>query len=176
MGLAGDAPEGESRSRKIGEFAGGAIPSLATGLAPEVGLPLKAAIGAGTGFAQHAPTWGQKFENAGIGGLSALAGGGAAKYLSNPGVRSSLDRLAEMGAGAILGHGSGIPFGTLGGLWAGRSVGNTAQGLAYGHGPSDLLRLILNNPGLASYLGIKASPYAEKAGEFVGQQLGKPSQ
>jgi hypothetical protein len=45
-----------------------------------------------------------------------------------------------------------------------------------GRGLGDLVAAIGRNPGLAAYLGIKASPYAQQAGQWAGEQLGKPSQ
>lgn len=174
MGLAGDAPpENASGWRTAGENIGGVGTSAAAGMIPG-GLAVKGLVGAGVGAMQPADSWTGRAENAAIGGGSALTGGVIGKMPQS--VKTALDHLAEMGLGGMIGHSYLGPWGSLGGMYAGHNIGSQIGRMTGGRGLADLVAAVARNPGLASYLGIKASPYAEKAGEYVGQQLGKPSQ
>jgi hypothetical protein len=175
MGLVGEAPPADASGwRKTGETIGGVGTSTAAGFIPG-GMVVKGLVGTGVGAMQPADSWTDRAENAAIGGASGLTGGLISKMPQ--GAKTALDRLAEMGVGATLGRHVGLgEWGPFAGLYAGRMIGREVERLFGGRGLGDLVAAIGKNPGLAAYLGIKASPYAEKAGEYVGQQLGKPSQ
>jgi hypothetical protein len=136
-------------------------------------MVVKGLVGTGVGAMQPAGSMTERMENAAIGGGSALTGGLIGKMPQ--GAKTALDRLAEMGIGYATGRHLG-EWGPYAGMFAGRVVGREAERLFGGRGLADLVAAIGRNPGLAAYLGIKASPYAEQAGQYVGQQLGKPSQ
>lgn len=175
LGLAQGAPEGSSGWRETGETIGEMAPGVAAGFIPGAGL-VRGGIGASTGLLQPAKDWKERLENAGIGAASAELGGLPSKLPSY--AKSALDHLAERGIGAMLGHGLGLGnWGAMGGQWVGRSVGQEIEkGFGNRGGLFSLMSYIASNPGLAAYLGIKASPYVEQAGQFVGEELGKPSQ
>lgn len=167
-------PEGASGWRQTGEAIGGMIPPAVIGIAAPEALAGKVLFGAGTGALQPAKDWKERLENTAIGGGTALGGGGIGNYLARH--RSALNQLANEAIGSIAGASHLGPWGGLGGLYAGRNVGHLLQNLTGGRGLADLLASAARNPGLAAYLGIKASPYASEAGQFVGQELGKPSE
>lgn len=170
LGYGGPEPDQETGWRATGEGIGGAIiPTVAGALAPE-SIPIRGAIGAATGFARPAKTWGEKFGNAALGGGTAMTGGIPVSRMA----KSAFDHLAEMAIGSSAGYASHLPFGVLGGAGLGRFAGRELEKV--GISPSNLMSLIMNNPGLAAYLSIKAKPIGEKAGEIVGKELGKPSQ
>ena len=174
MGLAGEAPpENASSWRTAGENIGDVGTSAAAGLIPG-GPIVKGLVGAGVGAMQPADSWTGRAENAAIGGGSALTGGVIGKMPRS--VKTALDHLAEMGLGAATGYSHLGPWGGIGGLYAGRAIGHQIEKMTGGRGLADLVAAIARNPGLAAYLGVKAAPDAEKAGAFVGQELGKPSQ
>jgi hypothetical protein len=173
MGMAGEAPpENASGWRTAGENIGNVGTSAAAGLIPG-GMAVKGLVGAGIGGMQPASGMTERLENAAIGGGSALTGGLIGKMPR--GAKTALDHLANMGIGAAVGRHFG-EWGPLGGIFAGRAIGREIEHMTGGRGLADLVAAIANNPGLASYIGIKASPYAEQAGSFVGDQLGKTSQ
>lgn len=174
LGMASGAPEGSSGWRQTGETIGEMAPGVIAGVvAPETKL-IQGGVGAVTGALQPAQSLTERGENALIGGGSALVGGQAGKYIAAH--RGALNKLANEAIGSIAGFSHLGPWGGLGGLWAGRNVGGLLQNLTGGRGLADLVAAAAKNPGLAAYLGIKASPYAEQAGQFVGQELGKPSE
>lgn len=171
--LGGESPPPDmSNWRKAGETIGGVIPPVAAGFIP--GGPLvKTGVGAATGALQPAKDWKERMENTAIGAGSAWGGGLIGKMPQR--AKTALDTLAEMGIGSLLGHKTGVPWGGYGGLFAGPYVGRQLEKI-FGGGLGDLIAAAARNPGLAAYLGIKASPYAEQAGQIVGQELGKPSE
>lgn len=171
-GMVGDAPADASGWRTTGENIGQAIPPIAAGFIPG-GAAVKTAIGTTMGALQPAGSLTERAENAAIGAGSAWGAGKIAKM--GPRVKTALDRLSEMGIGSYFGASHLGPWGGLGGLYAGREIGRHLESI-FGGGLGDLVAFAARNPGLAAYLGIKASPYAEQAGQFVGQQLGKPSE
>lgn len=173
LGMGQGAPEGSSGWRQTGEAIGEAIPGIGLSFTP-LGRASKTTAGAVTGALQPAKDWKERAENAAIGGGSALIGQGAASYIAKH--RTALNALANEAIGSVFGASHLGPWGGLGGLYAGRNVGHLLQNLTGGRGLSDLIRAAANNPGLAAYLGIKASPYASEAGQFVGQELGQPSE
>jgi hypothetical protein len=175
MGLAGDAPpEGASGWRQTGETIGNLGTSAAAGFIPG-GMAVKGLVGTGVGAMQPAGSMTERLENAAIGGGSALTGGLIGKMPK--GAKTALDRLAEMGIGFSAGRHLGLgEWGPFAGLYAGRMIGREAERMFGGRGLGDLVAAIGRNPGLAAYLGIKASPYAQQAGQWAGEQLGKPSQ
>jgi hypothetical protein len=174
MGQVGEAPpENASGWRKAGEEIGDVGTSFATGLIPG-GMVAKGVIGAGLGAARPANSWTERAENAAIGGGSALTGGLIGKI--PVGVRTALDRIAEMGIGSAVGYSHLGPWGGMGGLWAGKEIGRQIEHMTGGRGLADIVAAIANNPGLASYIGYKASPAIKQAGEYGRQELGKPSQ
>jgi hypothetical protein len=175
MGLAGDAPpEGSSGWRQTGETIGNLGTSAAAGFIPG-GMAVKGLVGTGVGAMQPAGSMTERLENAAIGGGSALTGGLIGKMPK--GAKTALDRLAEMGIGFSAGRHLGLgEWGPFAGLYAGRMIGREAERMFGGRGLGDLVAAIGRNPGLAAYLGIKASPYAQQAGQWAGEQLGKPSQ
>jgi hypothetical protein len=173
MGMAGEPPAKDASGwRTAGEEIGDVGTSMAAGLIPG-GMVAKGAIGAGLGALQPADSWSDRAKNAAIGGGSAMTGGVIGKMPR--GVKTALDTLAEMGIGGTVGHQFGN-WGTLSGALAGPSILHRLGGLTGGRGLGDLIAAIANNPGLASYIGIKAAPGVEQAGSFVGDQLGKTSQ
>jgi hypothetical protein len=175
MGLAGDAPpEGASGWRQTGETIGNLGTSAAAGFIPG-GMAVKGLVGTGVGAMQPAGSMTERLENAAIGGGSALTGGLIGKMPK--GAKTALDRLAEMGIGFSAGRHLGLgEWGPFAGLYAGRMIGREAERMFGGRGLGDLVAAIGRNPGLAAYLGIKSSPYAQQAGQWAGEQLGKPSQ
>jgi hypothetical protein len=175
MGLAGDAPpEGSSGWRQTGETIGNLGTSAAAGFIPG-GMAVKGLVGTGVGAMHPAGSMTERLENAAIGGGSALTGGLIGKMPK--GAKTALDRLAEMGIGFSAGRHLGLgEWGPFAGLYAGRMIGREAERMFGGRGLGDLVAAIGRNPGLAAYLGIKASPYAQQAGQWAGEQLGKPSQ
>ena len=174
MGQMGQEPSKDASGwRKAGEEIGDVGTSMAAGMIPG-GMVAKGAIGAGLGAARPANSWTERAENAAIGGGSALTGGLIGKIPQ--GVRTALDRIAEMGIGSAVGYSHLGPWGGMGGLWAGKEIGRQIEHMTGGRGLADIAAAIANNPGLASYIGYKAAPGINAAGNFVGQELGKPSQ
>lgn len=172
-GMVGPEPSGETYWRKTGEIIGGAAPPTIAGfLAPEA-LGAKALFGAGAGALQPASGIGERIENMGIGAASAFGGGALSKI--RQGAKSGLNHLAEMALGYSLGSKAQHPFSAYGGAAIGHFAGRELEKV-FGGGLADLAAFVAKNPGLAAYLGIRASPYVEKAGEFVGKELDKPAQ
>jgi hypothetical protein len=172
MGMAGEAPPPDaSKWRTAGEEIGDIGTSTAAGFIPG-GMAVKGLVGAGIGGMQPAGSTTERLKNAAIGGGSALTGGLIGKMPQ--GVKTALDHLAEMGIGAAVGHRL-APWGGFGGLWAGPMIGRQVSKLTGGWGLADIAAAVANNPGLASYIGVKSAPDIEKAGSFVGEELGKTS-
>lgn len=169
----GPEPEDESASRQTGEFIGGVIPPTVAGVFAPEGLALKAAFGAATGALQPAQDWQERFSNIGYGAAGAFGGSALSKLPRY--TKTGLNRLAEMAAGYMSG-GAHAPFGHYAGAALGHFAGRDLERMFGGKGLTDLVSWIASNPGLAAYLGVKASPYASQAGEWVGEQLSEPSE
>lgn len=169
---AGKEPEGASAWRETGEQIGSVIPpTIAGAVVPEAVIG-KGALGAVTGAFQPAKDWKERAENVGLGALSAYGGG---KLAHSPGVKTALDKLSEMGLGYLTGGHLGGGLGGYGGLWAGPYVGRQFERM-FGGGLGDLVGWLAKNPGLAAAMGVKLRPAVEQAGNYMGEELGKPSQ